>query len=254
MPYKYYYYCIFLYEYTHKKCIYSFFFVEYRAVVIALRKPNILTRHDMETGNLYNEIPLGRVVMKNLSWNSSLDQLILSSSKYKNSRDECAVAFKVFSLHPFSHMASISISANLFPGKSIIFVFFSCNFFASEPVIFLYILNLSVSFSLSCISSFLFSTFILAFQKYKHFIILCELYSWFCYWKEIFFLGEECRSKYGLFRNAEIDGSFLLVMTTKSFTLIYNAEEMLKVTYLFIHKRFVYDFYSDYLIFLHFVW
>lgn len=72
----------------------------------------------MERGNLYDEISLGKVIMKNFSWNSSLDQLIISSSKYKNSSNDWTIAFKIFKLHPFLHLASLCISAKAFPGKS----------------------------------------------------------------------------------------------------------------------------------------
>lgn len=71
----------------------------------------------MERGFEYDSVGLGKVIMKNLSWNCSLDQLILSSSKYKNADNYWTKAFKIFKLHPLSHLASIAISAKVFPGK-----------------------------------------------------------------------------------------------------------------------------------------
>ncbi|KAL7644508.1 UNVERIFIED_CONTAM: hypothetical protein RMT77_005340 [Armadillidium vulgare] len=129
---------------------------EFRPTIIALRKPNILTRHDMEKGIEYDTLGLGKVIMKNLSWNCSLDQLILSSSKYKNPENYWTIAFKIFKLHPLSHLASIAISAKAFPDT-------------------------------------------------------------------------DDRRQYGQFRHSEIDGSFLLVMTDKSYTLIYSAEDIIKL-------------------------
>ncbi|RXG71163.1 DDB1- and CUL4-associated factor 17 [Armadillidium vulgare] len=175
---------------------------EFRPTIIALRKPNILTRHDMEKGIEYDTLGLGKVIMKNLSWNCSLDQLILSSSKYKNPENYWTIAFKIFKLHPLSHLASIAISAKAFP-ENFRNSSYEDSMIASLDLVFFY------------------------FNYINSIWDFCSSRKSFGYLNKIIYTDD--RRQYGQFRHSEIDGSFLLVMTDKSYTLIYSAEDIIKL-------------------------
>ncbi|KAK7001727.1 hypothetical protein SK128_023933, partial [Halocaridina rubra] len=93
----------------------------YRPVVCALRKGNVLTRHDLYTGEFYNQIYLGTVQSQSLSSNFMQDMLVVKSAKLKYEyRQECLFHFDVFQMHPFVRLASFNIDGRVFPGKSIV--------------------------------------------------------------------------------------------------------------------------------------
>ncbi|XP_047499032.1 DDB1- and CUL4-associated factor 17-like isoform X1 [Penaeus chinensis] len=130
---------------------------EYRPVIFALRKGNVLTRHDLEKGTVFNRIHLGQMQTKTLSMSLMDDVLIVKSPKLKiEPQTEYFFHFKVFQMHPFGLIASLNIHGSVFP-------------------------------------------------------------------------DEEDKKKYGKMRDVEIHEGLLLVLTEKSFSLIYNAQEIIRM-------------------------
>ncbi|XP_042889258.1 DDB1- and CUL4-associated factor 17-like [Penaeus japonicus] len=130
---------------------------EYRPVIFALRKGNVLTRHDLEKGTVFNRIHLGQIQTKSLSLSIMDDVLIVKSPKLKiEPQTEYFFHFKVYQMHPFGIIASLNIHGSVFP-------------------------------------------------------------------------GEEDKKKYGKMRDAEIHEGLLLILTEKSFSLIYDAQEIIRM-------------------------
>lgn len=91
---------------------------EYQPVVIGLRKGSVLTRHNLDTGTVYDMVNLGPSPTNTLAINYVADVLIIKSPRlFLTSQSEHFFRFHVFQLHPFKHLTTFDIESGIFPGK-----------------------------------------------------------------------------------------------------------------------------------------
>lgn len=86
--------------------------------MFSLRKGGILTRHDLETGQVYNLCDLSSTVLKSLTMGYSSDIIVVKSPKISLSyRTDSFFRFHVYQLHPFKFLATFDIDSSVFPGN-----------------------------------------------------------------------------------------------------------------------------------------
>ncbi|CAL4060878.1 unnamed protein product, partial [Meganyctiphanes norvegica] len=129
---------------------------EYRHVMLMLRKGNLLTRHDLCTGTMYDTLPLGSNFQCNtLMWSPTQDLLAIKSGKVKvPDQPECCFQYQIFNLHPLKKLTFFIIHGKHFPAV-------------------------------------------------------------------------EDKKKYGKLRDTEIHEGLLLIITDKSYVLLYDADEVI---------------------------
>ncbi|XP_045139185.1 uncharacterized protein LOC123520713 [Portunus trituberculatus] len=92
--------------------------VEYQPVLIGLRKGSVLTRHNLNTGRVYDIVNLGPSPTNTLAINYVADVLIIKSPRlFLASQSEHFFRFHVFQLHPFKHITTFDIESGVFPSK-----------------------------------------------------------------------------------------------------------------------------------------
>lgn len=87
-----------------------------------LRKGSLLTRHHLETGEMYDQLSLGSTLVSSISVNFVSDLLVAKSSRLYRPGEAARGSdgffkFYVFRLHPFKPHACFSIHSAVFPGE-----------------------------------------------------------------------------------------------------------------------------------------
>ncbi|KAK8405458.1 hypothetical protein O3P69_001793 [Scylla paramamosain] len=91
---------------------------EYQPVLIGLRKGSVLTRHNLDTGRVYDMVNLGPSPTNTLAINYVADVLVIKSPRlFLASQSEHFFRFHVFQLHPFKHLVTFDIESGVFPSK-----------------------------------------------------------------------------------------------------------------------------------------
>ncbi|KAK3872411.1 hypothetical protein Pcinc_022511 [Petrolisthes cinctipes] len=110
-----------IYEIPHPVYTSSLPHKEYQPVMFLLRKGGLLTRHHLETGEVYDQLSLGNSLVKTISVNFVSDVLVAKSSRLYRPGEAARggdgfFKFFVFTLHPFTPLACFSIHTAVFPG------------------------------------------------------------------------------------------------------------------------------------------
>lgn len=90
-------------------------------MLIGLRKGSVLTRHNLDTGQVYDMVSLGPSSTNTLAVNYVADVLVVKSPRLSlASQSEHFFRFHVFQLHPFKHLATFDIESEVFPSEFVI--------------------------------------------------------------------------------------------------------------------------------------